>query len=163
MPENEPAPLVVAIDGPAGSGKSTLAKRLADELGWAFLDTGAMYRAVTLAALERGQSLDDAAAMAALARALRIDLSASGTLRVDGADVTSRIRSAEVNAAVSGVAEIAEVRAVMRAHQRRFAQENRRIVAEGRDIGTNVFPDAAVKVFLVGSENSLRLMTPSDL
>ncbi|HVG94788.1 MAG TPA: (d)CMP kinase [Planctomycetota bacterium] len=153
MPEHEPAPLVVAIDGPAGSGKSTLAKRLADELGWAFLDTGAMYRAVTLAALERGQSLDDAAAMAALARALRIDLSASGTLRVDGADVTSRIRSAEVNAAVSGVAEIAEVRAVMRAHQRRFAQENRRIVAEGRDIGTNVFPDAAVKVFLVGSED----------
>lgn len=152
MPEHEPAPLVVAIDGPAGSGKTTLARRLAEALGWAFLDTGAMYRAVTLVALDRCLVPGHPARVADLAAALRIDLSPSGAVRVDGQDVTARIRSAAVNAAVSGVAEIAAVRAVMKAHQRRFARDNGRIVAEGRDVGTAVFPDAALKVFLAGSE-----------
>jgi cytidylate kinase len=152
MPPQDAPPLVVAIDGPAGSGKSTLARRLAEALGWAFLDTGAMYRAVAWAALERGLLPGDPATLADLAGRVRVDLEPTGTVRVDGRDVTEAIRSPAVNGAVSGVAEIAAVRAVMKAHQRRYARENRRIVAEGRDIGTAVFPDAALKVFLVGSE-----------
>jgi cytidylate kinase len=140
--------LVVAIDGPAGAGKSTIARRLAEDLGWAYLDTGAMYRAVTLEAQRRGLPLDDAPALAALARALEIDLSPEGTVRVGGEDVTPRIRSPEVTAAVSLVAAVPEVRTVMVGHQRRFAERNRRIVAEGRDIGTVVFPDARAKIFL---------------
>jgi cytidylate kinase len=151
MSQPPPGPIVVAIDGPAGSGKSTLAQRLAQALGWAFLDTGAMYRAVTRAALDRGLFPGDAERLAQLAKGLRIDLSPSGEVSIDGRDVTAAIRAPDVNEAVSAVAEIAQVRAVMKAHQRRFAQANGRIVAEGRDIGTAVFPDARVKVFLAGS------------
>jgi cytidylate kinase len=153
----DPEPLVVAIDGPAGSGKSTLARALARRLGWAYLDTGAMYRAVTLRALETRTDPQDAAAVAALATRAALHLSADGHMTLDGRDVTALIRTAEVNAAVSHVAANPEVRRVMVAHQRAFARENQRtgpngsrtgVVAEGRDIGTVVFPEAPVKIYL---------------
>jgi cytidylate kinase len=139
---------VIAIDGPAGSGKSTLARRLAERLGWAHLDTGAMYRAVTVLALERGTDLSDAAALARIAREADVRLGPDGRVRAGGRDLSDRIRTAEVDAAVSVVAAVAEVRDVMVGHQRRFAVENARVVAEGRDIGTVVFPDAQVKLYL---------------
>lgn len=146
------APLVVALDGPAGSGKSTLARDLARELRWPFLDTGAMYRALTVVALDRGVGADDAAGLARLAQ--RIDLRydpATGRVWVDGVELTGRIRTPEVNAAVSRVAEIRAVRAVMRGHQQRCAAQAGRMVAEGRDMGTAVFPDAALKVYVDAS------------
>lgn len=145
-------PVVVAIDGPAGSGKSTLGRSLSEALGgdWAYLDTGAMYRAITVVARRRGVALDRAAEVASLARGLtlRVDPRA-GRVWADGEEVTADLRTAEVNETVSVVAAIAAVREVMRAHQRRFAADHGRVVAEGRDMGTAVFPDAAVKVFLV--------------
>src|SRR5262245_35373621 len=149
-------PIVVAIDGPAGSGKSTLGKALAQALGdgWAYLDTGAMYRAVTVEALSRRLSPEDAPAVASLASRLSIRLEPrEGRVWVDGREVTGEIRGADVNAAVSAIAEIPEVRAVMREHQRRFASEHGRVVADGRDMGTAVFPTAAVKVFLEAHED----------
>jgi CMP/dCMP kinase len=144
---------VVAIDGPAASGKSTLARRLAGALGWPHLDTGAMYRAVTVVALDRGISPRDAAGIASIAQAalLRLD-PASGRVSIDGIDVTDRIRTTVVDAAVSAVAEIRTVRDVMCAHQRRFAAAQGRIVADGRDMGTRVFPSAVLKVYLDASE-----------
>lgn len=142
-------PLVVAIDGPAGSGKSTTARLLAESLGWAYLDTGAMYRAVTVVALERGVSPTDEAAVVRITREARIDLDPrTGRVTIDGRDVTGLIRTAKVDGAVSDVAAFAAVREVMVAHQRRFAAANGRIVAEGRDIGTVVFPNATLKVYL---------------
>jgi cytidylate kinase len=153
-------PVVVAIDGPAGSGKSTLGKALAKSLAqalghaWAYLDTGAMYRAVTVEALRRGIPLEDAASIARLAKGLRIDLEPfEGRVVVDGRDVTGQIRTPDVNAGVSTIAEIPEVRAVMREHQRRFATEHRHVIADGRDMGTAVFPSAALKVFLEAHED----------
>jgi CMP/dCMP kinase len=143
-----PASVVVAIDGPAGAGKSSVARRVAALLGFAYLDTGAMYRAVTHAALERGVALGDGSALAALARGLDLALAADGRVSLAGRDVTAHLRTERVNAGVSLVAAVPEVRAVMVGHQRRFARENGRIVAEGRDIGTVVFPDAAAKVYL---------------
>jgi len=140
--------LVVAIDGPAGVGKSTIARMLADDLEWAYLDTGAMYRAVTLRALRDGIRPDDAQALAELAPALAIHLSANGRVSIDGEDVTPHIRSTEVTSGVSAVAGVAAVRKVMVGHQHAFASENERIVAEGRDMGTVVFPEAQVKVYL---------------
>jgi cytidylate kinase len=134
------SPHVVAIDGPAGSGKSTLAKTLAARRGWAHLDTGAMYRAVTVLAL-------DGVAQVARRADLHLD-PANGRVRADGRDLTRRIRDPQVDAAVSVVAAVPAVRDVMVGHQRRFADENRRIVAEGRDIGTVVFPRALVKIYL---------------
>jgi cytidylate kinase len=145
--------LVVSIDGPAGSGKSTLARALAKGLGpsWAYLDTGAMYRAVTLAALRRGVALDDAVALAALAAGVVLSLSRDGRVVLDGEDVTAALRTPEVNAAVSLVAANAAVRQVMVRHQRAFAAQHGKTVAEGRDIGTVVFPDAVVKIWLDAS------------
>lgn len=151
MPGDLTPPTVIAIDGPAGSGKSTVARALAKKLGWAYLDTGAMYRAATVAALERGISLDDPAALAAFAFAVTIELSADGRVKVDGKDVTDAIRTEPVNRAVSKVAERAEVRAVMVEHQRRFALRHGRVVADGRDMATVVFPDAVGKVYLDAS------------
>jgi cytidylate kinase len=146
-------PLVIAIDGPAGSGKSTLARRLAERLGWAYLDSGAMYRAVTVCALERNVDPADGPAIAEIARKGDIRLEPrGGRIWIEGREVTDRIRTPAVNAGVSAVAAVAAVREVMVAHQRRFARQNGRIVAEGRDMATVVFPDAFLKVYLDASE-----------
>lgn len=140
---------VVAIDGPAGAGKSSLGKRLAEALGIAFLNTGAMYRSLAREALERGVDTSGAAALAHLAREVRFsidpDTSPPGLL-VDGRPPGDDLASPEVESVVSAVARHPEVRAVMRAEQRRLGA--RGAVIEGRDIGTHVFPDADVKVFL---------------
>ena len=146
--------MIVAIDGPAGSGKSTIAKEIARQLGFNKLDTGAMYRAVTFAALDRGIDLDDEAAIDALAEQIEIRFT-NGTgedtrLTIDGADASAAIRTPQVDANVSKVSAYPGVRAAMLIHQRRAA-EDRDIVAEGRDIGTVVFPAADVKVFLTAS------------
>jgi CMP/dCMP kinase len=142
--------LVIAIDGPAGSGKSTVARAVAELLGWSFLDTGAMYRAVTWEALERGIDVHDAAAVAALAADVR--LTALPRVTVNGRDVEDEIRSDGVNVAVSVVAANPEVRASMVERQREFAAaQPLGTVVEGRDITTVVFPDAPVKIFLTAS------------
>jgi cytidylate kinase len=146
------ARLVIAIDGPAASGKSSTARAVAARLGVLHLDTGAMYRAVTLLALRAGTALDDGAALAALAAAheIRLEPSATGPprVRLDGDDVTDAVRGAAVTASVSQVAAHPEVRAEMVRRQRVLGRDGG-IVADGRDIGTVVFPDADVKVFLV--------------
>lgn len=140
--------LVVAIDGPAGAGKSSVARRLAAELGFAHLDTGAMYRAATLVALERGVRLNDATALAALVRGLSLEVRSGGQVRVNGRDVSAQIRTEAINAGVSTVASVPAVRAEMVRHQRAFAARERKVVAEGRDMCTVVFPDARLKVYL---------------
>ena len=141
----------VAIDGPAGSGKSTVAHALAERLGLTLLDTGAMYRSVTLACQERGVDLADDEAIAQVAREVRIEFenAEDGSQRVllDGRDVSVEIRTPEVDADVSRVSAVPAVREAMVAEQRRLGAEGD-VVAEGRDIGTVVFPDAEVKVFL---------------
>jgi len=149
--------LIIAIDGPVGSGKSTVARRVAELLGYVYLDSGAMYRGVGWKALRDHVPLDSedsvAALVAALARATRIDLvSSDGGFRVlvDGTDVTDQIRSAAVAQAASKVAVIAGVRAVLVAEQRRAAGSGGAVM-EGRDIGTVVFPDADLKIFLDAS------------
>jgi cytidylate kinase len=138
---------VIAIDGPAGSGKSTVARRLADRLGLQYLDTGAMYRAVTFAALRRGIDPADPAPVAQLARAVDLEVSVD-EVRVDGTDATIEIRGPEVSRAVSAVAANPEVRAELVRRQREWANERGGGVLEGRDIGTVVFPDALLKVYL---------------
>lgn len=141
---------VIAIDGPAGAGKSTIGKVLATRLGLEYLDTGAMYRAVTSAAMHAGLDLDDLEAIAALARLCALDVGANG-VHVDGRDVTVEIRGPEVTSNVSKVAANSGVRAEMRARQRAWAEERGGGVIEGRDIGTVVFPDAELKLFLTAS------------
>ena len=145
----------IAVDGSAASGKSTIGRRLAERLGYAFLDTGVMYRAVTHAALEHGLSLGDSAAIGELAQTLPIDVSldleGSGTrVSIDGSDVTSHLRSQPVEDAVSIVSRIAAVREALVSRQRQFA-ERQPIVMAGRDIGTVVLPDADLKVYLDAS------------
>jgi cytidylate kinase len=141
---------VIAIDGPAGSGKSTVARALAERLGWAFLDTGAMYRAVTCEALIRGMDLTDSDALAALAESLTI--ATRPRVSVNGRDVEDEIRTDVVNVAVSVVAANAGVRASMVARQRHWAAEEEvGTVVEGRDITTVVFPSATLKVYLTAS------------
>lgn len=143
--------MIVAIDGPAGSGKSTIAREIAARLGFSKLDTGAMYRCVALAALERGIARNDAAGIGALAGALSIEFGAerAGNVAVylDGRDVSDAIRTPAVDRAVSAVAANPAVRTAMLAPQRAFAR-GRDVVAEGRDIGSVVFPAAELKVFL---------------
>jgi len=141
---------VIAIDGPAGAGKSTIARALAARLGLQYLDTGAMYRAITFAAMQQGVSLDDAASVGSLARSATLEVSERGVV-VDGIDATSAIRTAAVTAAVSKVAANSEVRAEMRARQQRWAAEHGGGVIEGRDIGSVVFPDAELKLYLTAS------------
>ncbi|MCJ7436809.1 MAG: (d)CMP kinase [Acidimicrobiia bacterium] len=141
---------VVAIDGPSGAGKSTVARGVADVLGSSVLDTGAMYRSATLAVLHRGVDPEDAEACADVARAADIDL--RDGIRLDGRDVTTEIRGPAVTAAVSTVSAHPGVRAVLVARQREWADAHGGGVIEGRDIGTVVFPDAAVKVFLTASD-----------
>jgi cytidylate kinase len=138
---------VIAIDGPAGSGKSTVARLLAERLGYLYLDTGAMYRAVALLALRDGVALDDGASLAALTKAAHIHFSPGGRIVARDEDVSEDIRRPSVSAAVSEVSAHAVVRDLLVDEQRRLA-EGTSVVMEGRDIGTVVFPDAAVKVFL---------------
>jgi CMP/dCMP kinase len=138
---------VIAIDGPAGSGKSTVARRLAERLGLDYLDTGAMYRAVTFAALRRGIDPADTGPVAELARIVDVDVT-TDHVRVDGVDATIEIRGPEVSRAVSLVAANPEVRAELVRRQREWAYERSGGVMEGRDIGTVVFPDAMLKVYL---------------
>ena len=145
---------VVAIDGPAGTGKSTVSKLLAGTVGAQCRDTGAMYRAVPLAALDLGVPLDDPAAIAAAMADVDVDviIDADGTNRVflNDSDVSDRIRTAEVSAAVSAVSAVPEVRTKLVALQRKVSRD-RFVVIEGRDVGTVVFPDAGLKVFLTAT------------
>ncbi len=149
--------LVIAIDGPAGSGKSTVARALADALGWSFLDTGAMYRALTVEALARDIDVHDEAAMASLAAS--VTLSTLPRVSVEGRDVQDELRTEPVNVAVSVVAANPLVRQFMVQRQREIAAAQPvGTVVEGRDITTVVFPHATVKVFLTASleERTLR-------
>jgi cytidylate kinase len=139
--------VIVAIDGPAGSGKSTVARGLAQRLGFRYLDTGAMYRALTLLALEDGTDLDEEAALAKLARENPVRFEGQ-RVSVKGEDVTEGIRSPAVDRVVSAVARHPAVREIMRERPRELADQGNAVV-EGRDIGTVVCPDAEVKVYLV--------------
>jgi CMP/dCMP kinase len=152
--------LTIAIDGPAGSGKSTVARRVAAMLGYLYLDSGAMYRAVALKALQRGISLQSDALLEALARETHIELKAptpeqearglKNRVFLDGREVTEEIRTGEVAQAASRLATIAGVREVLVAEQQRAGQGGG-VVMEGRDIGTVVFPEAELKIFLEAS------------
>jgi cytidylate kinase len=138
---------VIAIDGPAGSGKSTVAKRLARRLGLEYLDTGAMYRAVTFAVLRQSVDPGDAGRVTEVARTVQFEVDEAG-VRVDGVDATVEIRGPEVSRNVSAVAATPAVREEMVRRQREWAHKRGGGVMEGRDIGTVVFPDAVLKVYL---------------
>ena len=150
MPEAAP---VIAIDGTAGSGKGTLARNLADELGWHYLDSGALYRAAGLAVLQAGETPDDATACGRIAQAMRVEIKTQAeSIRVllDEADVTTRIRAPEVGRVASRVSTHPEVRRALLGHQR-ATRRRPGLVAEGRDMGTVVFPDAKLKLHLTAS------------
>ena len=147
--------LVIAIDGPAGSGKSTIAARLAKKLGYVNLESGAMYRALALKAMERQISLDDGEALQQLAASTVIDLEPRGEgnrVLLDGRDVSQRVRDADVTAAASRVSIHPPVREIMVQRQRALGLDGG-VVMEGRDIGTAVFPNADVKIFLDAEES----------
>jgi cytidylate kinase len=139
--------MIVAIDGPAGAGKSTVARSLATRLGFRYLDTGAMYRALTWLALQEGVDLEDGAGLGDLAETAPISFEGDRVLIRD-TDVTDAIRQAEIDRVVSAVARHPEVRTVMRDRQRELAQHGDAVI-EGRDIGTVVCPDAEIKAYLV--------------
>ena len=144
---------VIAIDGPAGVGKSSVSRKLAKRLGFDFLDTGAMYRSVTLAAIRSGLRLDDQEAIAALARSLDIQIEGTDTgtrVLLDGQDVSAAIRTPEVTEAIGSIASNVEVRKLLSQRQRDWAR-GRCVVTEGRDQGSEVFKDAACKIFLTAS------------
>ena len=149
--------MIVAIDGPAGAGKSTVAKRAAAALGFTYIDTGAMYRAVAWAALRQGIAPDDGTALADLAAHLHISLAPltpEGTqaVLVDGEEVTGEIRTPQVSGLTSAISALPPVRRVLVAQQQRMGREDPcGVVLDGRDIGTVVFPNAAVKIFLTAS------------
>lgn len=148
------APLVVAIDGPAGAGKSTVGRAVADRLGLDYLDTGAMYRAVTFAALRRGLDPADEDPIAELSESLDMTVTATPTgtaVCVDGVDATIEIRGREVTSAVSAVAANSRVRAELVRRQRRWVADRSGGVIEGRDIGSVVFPNASLKLFVTAS------------
>ena len=148
--------LIIAIDGPVGSGKSTAARRVAELLGYTYIDSGAMYRAVALKALRRKISLVATDELVALAGASRIDLRARDggqNVLLDGDDVTKEIRTPEVSQAASKIAVIEGVRRVLVAEQRRAGAKGG-VVMEGRDIGSVVFPDAELKIFLTASDET---------
>ncbi len=145
---------VIAIDGPSGSGKGTVSRAVARSLGWALLDSGALYRLVALAARRAGADLTDGSALARLAQGLQIHFGCATTgqelVRLDGADVTRAIRTEQAGNDASKVAAIAAVRSALLDRQRRLAVPPG-LVADGRDMGTVVFPDAGVKIFLTAS------------
>jgi pantoate ligase/cytidylate kinase len=147
---------IIAIDGPAGAGKSTVARQVAAKLGLVYLDTGAMYRAITWLVLERGIAIDDECAIAQLAHKCQIELTPSPDLQspvmvgIDGSDVTQAIRSVTVTSQVSAIAAQAAVREALVKQQQIWGKKGG-LVAEGRDIGTHVFPDAEIKIFLTAS------------
>jgi cytidylate kinase len=153
--------MVIAIDGPAGAGKSTVARAVAAALGFTYLDSGAMYRCVALAAIERGADLDAAAEMGELARSVEIDLDGE-RVELEGRDVGAAIREPQVTAASSRVSVHPPVREALVARQRQMIDSGR-YVAEGRDIGTVVSPEAPLKVFLTASaeERARRRATQS--
>ncbi len=142
-------PLVIAIDGPSGAGKGTVARAIAAQLGYRHIDSGAMYRAVGWKAIRDGVPLEDEAAVTALAECSRIDVS-STHVTIDGVDVTREIRTPDIDRAAAGVARLPLVRSVLVEQQRQMGI-NGAIVMEGRDIGTVVFPDADVKLYLDAS------------
>lgn len=148
MSDGAAAP-VIAIDGPSGSGKGTIAARVAERLGWRLLDSGALYRIVAWAAFGRGMPLEDAEGLAAMTRALVIEQGAT-TVRVDGVDVTTAIREERISVGAAAVATLPEVRQTLRGVQQgmRVAPG---LVADGRDMGTEVFRDAELKIFLDAS------------
>lgn len=150
-------PSIIAIDGPAASGKTTLARKIAASLGYLYFDTGLMYRAVTLMALERGLNIDDEEAIGRLANQLTIDVQRStsadrksSTIFVNGRDVTAHLRTTEVDANVSAVSAIRAVRTAL-THQQRRVGDRGQVVVVGRDIGTVVFPHADLKLYLDAS------------
>ena len=143
-------PVVIAIDGPAGAGKSTIAKALARDLGIAYLDTGAMYRGVTFAVLRKGLSATDVDAVGRVAQSV-VFVQTADTLEVDNVDATAAIRTPEIDAAVSHIAANSVVRDEMRLRQRQWIADHNGGVVEGRDIGSVVFPDATLKVYLVAT------------
>ena len=154
MVNSSGTPMVVAIDGPAGAGKSTVGRAVADRLGLRYLDTGAMYRAVTFAALRRGLDPADEDDVADLSETvdLSVDSGPDGTVViVDGVDATIEIRGREVTSAVSAVAANSRVRSELVRRQRRWVADHDGGVVEGRDIGSVVFPDAALKLYVTAS------------
>jgi cytidylate kinase len=140
--------MIVAIDGPAGAGKSTVARALAERLGFRYLDTGAMYRALTWLGMQRGMDLSAADELASVARTEPVTFDDEGRVWIAGTDVTSSIRGTRIDRMVPVVAAHPAVREVMRERQRQLGQEGD-VVIEGRDIGTVVAPNAEVKVYLV--------------
>jgi cytidylate kinase len=145
--------MIVAIDGPAGAGKSTVARKLAERLGFRYLDTGAMYRALTWLAMQRGRDLGDAEGLAQLAREQPVLFSDADRVWIAGIDVTASIRETRVDRMVPVVARHPAVREVMRERQRELGRDGN-VVIEGRDIGTVVAPHAEVKVFLTASREA---------
>ena len=144
--------MIVAIDGPAGAGKSTVARALAERLGFRYLDTGAMYRALTWLAMQRGLDLGDADSLAQLANEQPVMFAGDDRVSIAGTDVTSSIRETRVDRMVPVVARHPAVREVMRERQRQLGRDGD-VVIEGRDIGTVVVPDAEVKVYLVADRD----------
>ena len=153
--------MVVTIDGPAGAGKSSIARALAVRLGFRFLDTGAMYRVVALAAKRQGVPWDDDAALGRLARRITINLT-ERVVQLDGEDVAAEIRSVEITSMIHHVADNAEVREHLVQQQRRLARDGD-FVTEGRDQGTVVFPDAECKIFLTASPEERARRRATDL
>jgi cytidylate kinase len=143
--------MIITIDGPAGSGKSTSARKLAANLGIAYLDTGAMYRAVALAALQADVQMDDESALTDIARQSKVKLNCGPThtrVTLNGDDVSEAIRTMAVNQATSYIARIADIRKMLVAEQRKIGKKLGSLVSEGRDQGSVVFPDADLKFFL---------------